>query len=275
MAWLQTRRAPRPIEHAVEGRVLFIGNATMLIRQGPFTILTDPNFLHAGDAARLGYGPTATRLTNPARELEDLPAVDVVLLSHLHEDHFDREVSRRLDTRTLILTTAQGARELRRRGFARAYSMRTWQAFGLDRAGEEVSIRAVPARHGPPLIAAALPETTGFLLEFGGGNPFRMYITGDTLVFDGIREMVARYPEIDLAAMHLGGTKAYGVTMTMDAAQGVEMLSIVQPRAALPIHYDDYDLFASPLEDFLRASREAGFGDCVRPIARGETYVFG
>jgi L-ascorbate metabolism protein UlaG (beta-lactamase superfamily) len=255
--------------------VLFIGAATMLIRRGPFTLLTDPNFLHAGDEVRLGFGLTTQRRTNPARELNEIPSVDAVVLSHLHEDHFDAEVSRRLDPRVLILTTPQAARELRGRGFQRAYCLRTWQRYTMNKDGERLSITALPARHGPPLVANAMPQTMGTMLEFGDGSPYRMYITGDTLVFDGIREIAQRYPHIDLAALHLGGAKALGVTVTMDAAQGVEMLRAVQPRAALPIHYDDYTAFKSPLEDFLLAARAAGFGDRVQRIDRGETFVFG
>ncbi|HEY0380461.1 MAG TPA: hypothetical protein VGC87_26345 [Pyrinomonadaceae bacterium] len=55
------------------GSIFFVGTATVILRYAGFTILTDPNFLHAGDHVHLGYGLTAERLTNPAIELEDLP----------------------------------------------------------------------------------------------------------------------------------------------------------------------------------------------------------
>ena len=75
--------------------IFFVGTATVLIRYAGFTILTDPNFLHAGDHAHLGYGLHSERLTNPAIEIEDLSPLDLVLLSHLHGDHFDRVPPRR------------------------------------------------------------------------------------------------------------------------------------------------------------------------------------
>src|SRR5512146_246284 len=62
------------------GSITFIGTATVIIRYGGLTLLTDPNFLHKGDHAHLGYGLTSKRLTNPAIELEDLPHVDMVIL---------------------------------------------------------------------------------------------------------------------------------------------------------------------------------------------------
>lgn len=47
-------------------------------------ILTQPNFLHAGDHVHLGPGVSSTRLTNPSVDLHDLPRIDLVLLSHYH-----------------------------------------------------------------------------------------------------------------------------------------------------------------------------------------------
>ena len=78
----------------------------------------------------------------------------------------------------------------------------------------------------------------------------------------------ARYPNTDIALLHLGGTRVLGVMLTMDGKQGVELMRIVQPDLALPIHYNDYDVFKSPLEDFktkwkLRAS-SSGFE--TRPL---------
>jgi L-ascorbate metabolism protein UlaG (beta-lactamase superfamily) len=52
----------------------FIGNATTLLRLGPFTILTDPNFLHRGQWAYLGHGLASRRRLDPALRIEDLPA---------------------------------------------------------------------------------------------------------------------------------------------------------------------------------------------------------
>jgi hypothetical protein len=80
-----------------QGSIFFVGNATVILSYAGFTILTDPNFLHRGDHVHLGHGMTAARRTDPALELEALPPIDFVLLSHMHEDHFDREVERRVD----------------------------------------------------------------------------------------------------------------------------------------------------------------------------------
>src|SRR5436305_8649807 len=95
------------------GSIFFVGTATTLIRYAGFTILTDPNFLHRGDHVHLGYGLRSRRLTDPALELEQLPDIDLVLLSHMHEDHFDRVVQERLDRSLPIVTTPHAAGALR------------------------------------------------------------------------------------------------------------------------------------------------------------------
>jgi L-ascorbate metabolism protein UlaG (beta-lactamase superfamily) len=62
--------------------------------------------------------------------------------------------------------------------------------------------------------------------------------------------------------------------VTMDAVQGVETMRIVHPEVAIPIHYNDYDVFKSPLEDFRREVKAAGFEHRVRYLKHGETFEF-
>ena len=256
----------------------FIGNATVLLRLGAFTILTDPNFIHRGEEIPLGYGLTTTRLTDPALEYDDLPPLDLVVLSHWHADHFDRIAEQRLPRGLPILTTPAAARELDQRGFNAATPLETWQTQRLEKDGTEVSITAMPGRHAPSALAVALPDVMGSILEVSPGageRSVRLYITGDTIMYEGLREIPGRYPQLDLALLHLGGTRVMGVTVTMDADQGVELLELVRPRMAIPIHFDDYEAFKSPLEDFLGAVRDAGLADRVRVLARGEAIDIG
>lgn len=106
-----------------KGSIFFVGNATVILRYAAFTILTDPNFLHRGDHVHLGYGMTAVRRTDPALELEALPQIDFVLLSHMHEDHFDREVERKLVRSLPIVTTPHAAADLTSKGFRAAKAL--------------------------------------------------------------------------------------------------------------------------------------------------------
>jgi L-ascorbate metabolism protein UlaG (beta-lactamase superfamily) len=62
--------------------------------------------------------------------------------------------------------------------------------------------------------------------------------------------------------------------VTMDGEQGVRMMKVIDPKTAIPIHYDDYDVFTSPLSDFLKEAEKAGLADRVHVLRRGETVEF-
>lgn len=259
------------------GSVFFVGTATVLLRYAGFTILTDPNFLHAGDRVYLGYGLTSERLTHPALDIEALPPVDFCILSHYHGDHFDRIAEEKLSKALTIVTTKEAARALSGKGFTAPRALDTWKSVTLEKDGARVKITSMPGRHGPPVVARLLPEVMGSLLEFQpgeGGTALRLYITGDTLVFNGLKEIPKKFPEIDLALFHLGGTRIMGMLLTMDADQGVEAIRIIQPRQVIPIHYNDYTVFKSPLEDFKKAAADAGFEDRVIYLGHGQLYNF-
>jgi L-ascorbate metabolism protein UlaG (beta-lactamase superfamily) len=260
------------------GSVFFVGTATVVIRYAGFTILTDPNFLHRGDHVHLGYGLISRRQTNPAIEIEDLPPLDFVLLSHMHGDHFDRVVERKLNKATPIISTRHAVAYLKRKGFTATYALRTWEMLTITKGEARLRLTAMPGTHAPGPLAAALPPVMGSMLEFRTAEDetrLRLYISGDTLVHEQLEEIPRRYPQIDLALLHLGGTRILGVVMvTMDARQGVEAIRIIEPRTAIPIHYNDYTVFKSPLEDFKRAVAEAGLEERVHYLSHGDTYEF-
>jgi L-ascorbate metabolism protein UlaG (beta-lactamase superfamily) len=259
------------------GSIFFIGTATVILRYAGFTILTDPNFLHAGDHVHLGYGLTSERLTNPAIDIEELPPLDFVVLSHYHGDHFDRIAEEQLQKDLPIVTTKHAASELQDKGFTNLVALDTWESVIIDKGDAKVTITSMPGKHGPALVEAFLPSVMGSMLEFEsalGITRLRLYITGDTLIHDDLHDIPRRYPEIDLALFHLGGTQIMGILLTMDAEQGVEAIRIMNPREVIPIHYNDYGVFKSPLEDFKRAVINAGYEKRVRYLQHGETYNF-
>jgi L-ascorbate metabolism protein UlaG (beta-lactamase superfamily) len=259
------------------GSIFFVGTATVVLRYAGLTILTDPNFLHAGDHVHLGYGLTSKRLTEPAIDIAELPPLDLVLLSHYHGDHFDRIAEERLDKSVPIVTTKHAAAALAKKGFTATHSISNWEAIVVEKGDARLSITSTPGRHGPPLVSAILPAVMGSLLSFEDSDRQRrlqLYVSGDTLVHDAIREIPKRFPAIDLALLHLGGTRVLGILVTMDAKQGLEMMRIIDAKKTIPIHYNDYGVFKSPLEDFQKAVREAGLEERVAYLSHGETYAF-
>lgn len=268
---------PRSKPNMRLGSVFFIGTATTIIRYAGFTILTDPNFLHRHERVRLGYGLRSKRLTDPAMDIDELPPLDLVVLSHYHEDHFDRVAEEKLDKTLPIVTTQHASKALAKHGFGQTLPISTWQSQTFTKGAVRLRVSAMPGEHGPGIVSKLLPPVMGSILDWetlDGKVLLRLYITGDTLIHKKLKQIPKRYPDIDLALLHLGGTRALGILVTMDDKQGVEMIRIVNPTVAIPIHYNDYTVFKSPLADFQRSVREAGLEDRVRYISHGETYTF-
>ncbi|WP_127480564.1 MBL fold metallo-hydrolase [Nocardioides pantholopis] len=251
----------------------FLGTATTLLRLGPFTLLTDPNFLHRGQRAYLGKGLFSKRLTEPSRQPYELPELDAVVLSHLHGDHFDRIARRELDRGLPVLTTPAAGRKLRSWGFGSARGMTTWETHELVDGDWRLGVTAVPGQHGPGIARHLMPPVMGTVLELSraGGAPWRGYLSGDTLCRPWLREIVERTGPLDAAVLHLGGTRALGLLVTMDGDQGADLVTLLRPAVTVPVHHDDYTVFRSPLSDFLRACDERAVPTQVRTVARGAT----
>lgn len=289
----------------------FIGTATTILEWSGIRLMTDPNFLHAGDHVHLGPGVTGTRVTNPAIDLHQLPKIDAVLLSHYHADHFDQKVEESLRRDLPIVTTPHAKQHLHEgKGddkFTQVYDLDIFQNALLDiKAGggeggkvPAVKVTGMPGKHVPPGplsvandLLSAVPPTNGWMLELGYKpsssasdsdfqSGYRIYISGDTLYVNELEEIPKRYAgqNIDLMLIHLGGTtipspKMPLLMVTMDADQGIKLMSLIKPDVTIPIHYDDYDVFLSPLEDFRKAVKSAGWDDKVVFLDRADEYKF-
>jgi len=265
--------AAEPPSGAVGDSITFIGTATTLIRLGSFTVLTDPNFLHRGQRAYLGKGLWSKRSTEPSTQPAELPRLNAVVLSHLHGDHFDRVARRGLDKFVPIITTGQAEKHLSKWGFT-AHALANWERHEQrHEGGQTLSVESLPAIHARGLMGKLLPPVMGSLLEHrvNGEVRRRVYVSGDTLTGAHLDAIHERHPEVDVAVVHLGGTRVLLHTVTMDAGQGVDFLRRIRPRTAVPVHYDDYPVFRSPLSRFVSAATDAGFGEALRIPARGET----
>lgn len=254
--------------------IFFVGTATTILEWEGLRLMTDPNFLHAGDHVHLGPGVSATRKTNPAVDLHDLPHIDLVLLSHYHGDHFDQKVEASLRRDLPIITTPHAHKHLSSKGheaFTSVHPLDAWQDMFVDLASSSVAassrqpkvhVTAMPGKHvGDGLIAkandilGAIPPTNGWMLELGYSDSdadafecgYRIYISGDTLYVSELEKIPELYThagkQIDLMLIHLGGTTVPGPHMpllmvTMDAEQGLKLLRLVQPDLTIPIHYE-------------------------------------
>ena len=104
---------------------------------------------------------------------------------------------------------------------------------------------ATPARHGPPLSRPIAGEVIGFALRWPGQPHGVLWISGDTVLSDGVRKVAERLI-VDTAVLHLGAVR-FGVTgpvrYTMTARQAVTLCGLLRPRTVLPVHYEGWGHF--------------------------------
>lgn len=230
-------------EPRVEGlRVTMVGHATLLIQSGGLNVLTDPVWSDRASPVSFA-GPR--RVTVAGIAFDDLPPIDVVLLSHNHYDHLDITTLRRLQAvHQPLIVTPLGNDALVKSAIpdARVISGDWGDRVALE-GGAEIHI--VPAYHwsarGPGDRRMAL--WGGFMLKTLGGL---VYFAGDTGYGDGsiFRAMRARYGAPDAALLPIGAyaPRWFMADQHTDPAEAVKIMGDLEARSAIGIHWGGFRL---------------------------------
>jgi len=223
--------------------ITLVGGPTALIEAGGFRFLTDPTFDPAGGKYRFGWGTGSTKLTEPSIAAGELGQIDAVLLSHdHHDDNLDAAGRALLPRAGTVITTEAGARRLG----GNARGLAPWATTELSAEGKPpIEVTATPCRHGPPLTKPIVGDVVGFALSWEGQEHGALWISGDTVLYDGVRAVADRL-DVGTALLHLGGVR-FPITgplrYTMTAAEAVELCAQIRPHAAIPIHYEGWKHF--------------------------------
>jgi L-ascorbate metabolism protein UlaG (beta-lactamase superfamily) len=241
-------------------RITHIGGPTTLIEVDGWRLLTDPTFDPPGGTYRFGWGTGSRKVAGPALDASELGPIDAVLLSHDHHgDNLDAAGRALLPAADVVVTTAAGTRRLG--GGARG--LEPWGTTRLEADGRPaIEVTATPCRHGPPLSRPLAGDAIGFALRWDGQQHGALWVSGDTVLYDGVRQVAERV-EVDTALLHLGGVQ-FPVTgplrYSMTARDAVELCGLVRPRTAIPIHYEGWAHFREGREaierEFARAPED-------------------
>jgi len=138
----------------------------------------------------------------------------------------------------------------------------------------DLKVTATPARHGPPGSLPIVGHVVGFVLE-GDALPGPVYISGDTVWFDGVAEVARRF-RIHTAFLHLGSV-GFSLTgplrYTFDAKEAVIAANALKPSRIIPVHYSGWSHFRQKPEQARQVFSEAGLDARVKWLTPGERTV--
>lgn len=225
-------------------RITHVGGPTALIEIGDWRLLTDPTFDPPGKRYFFGWGTMSKKLAGPAISVADLGRIDAVLLTHDHHgDNLDPAGRAMLPSVGTTITTVAGAKRL---AGLKTVGLADWQTTRLEADGREtIEITATPCRHGPPGSKPIVGDVIGFSLRWEGQQHGVLWISGDTVLYDGVREVADRL-DVGTAVLHLGGVRfpvSGPLRYTMTAEEGVELSQLLSPETILPIHYEGWKHF--------------------------------
>lgn len=267
---LRTRRRGEPRlfvpPQLKEGQVAvtWIGHASFLIQFTDLNVLIDPNFAN--------WLFLLKRVRHAGLHLKDLPAAEVVLLSHAHFDHFHKPTLRRLPGPRIAVAPWGVAELTRGLGFDRVLELEWWETF--TRRGLQVTL--TPSKHwGARTLGDHHRGYGGFLLEHQGR---RLYHAGDSAYFDGFTE-IGRRGKPEIALLPIGAYEPEGLRRVhMGPEDALRAFRELGARWLVPMHYGSFRLSFEDLEEPPRRLRElarrAGQASHLRILEEGVPQVF-
>jgi L-ascorbate metabolism protein UlaG (beta-lactamase superfamily) len=269
----------------------WLGHATVLINFFGTKILTDPALFPRIGIRIHGLTIGPKRLTVPALKVNELPEVDLILLSHAHFDHFDLHTLHRLSrgtgfqpvksrfrsdhrqdvNATKVITARETADLLRWTRFRDITELHWRETKTIATQTGSINVRAIPVKHwGTRLREKVQRGYNGYLIE---KNNRRILFAGDTAftdTFTALRE----FGPIDLAIMSVGCYNPW-IRSHCTPEEAVQMANDAGARFIMPVHHQTFRLsfepFREPIERFARTLRHEPERIALREI--GETFI--
>lgn len=255
-----------------ETSITWVGHSTFFIQYKGLNIVTDPVW-----ALRLGV---QRRITAPGIPIEDIPSIDVILISHSHYDHMHISSIRRLyGDNTQIFVPVGLGQKLIRKGFRRTHELSWWEHTQIG----NVKVSFVPTQHWTrrTLFDTNTSHWGGYVLEPAnkekGEKPQVIYFAGDSGYFRGFAEIGERF-EIDVALLPIGAYEPewFMTSQHTTPEEALQAFVDVKGKLMVPMHFGTFRLAddtAREALDRLEAERKRrGIStDAIRVLHHGET----
>jgi len=222
----------------------WIGHASFLLQFSDLNLIIDPNFAN--------WLFLLKRLKRPGLRAQDLPPIDVVLLTHAHFDHFHKPSIRKLPPSAKIAVLPWGCGSLARSlGFERIIELKWWESFGRG----DWKATLVPAKHwGARTLKDEHRGWGGFLIEHQGR---RVYHAGDSAYFEGFEEIGQRMrPEVALLPIGAYHPDSFR-KVHMGPDEAVRAFEDLRADWLVPMHFGTFKLSFEDMDEPERWLREA------------------
>lgn len=261
-----------PASRAATIPMTLIGGPTVVFDYAGLRIVTDPTFdePRVYEPEHLDNGVTLVKTQAPALKPADLGEVHVVLASHDHLDNLDLSGRAWSVGIEHVFTTEPAARVI-----PGASVLADWESVTVTcPSGQEVTITAVPAEHGPDGVWQKNGPVIGFVLNSPGEKT--VYISGDNSSVDVVRRIADRFSDIDIAILFAGGAgptmeHLHGAYITLSDEAAVEAARVLGDAMIVPIHADSWEHFTQSIESMKSHAEASGIGDRVIALSPGET----
>ncbi len=249
----------------------WLGHSTVIINFFGVTILTDPVLFPRIGIRLPGITIGPKRLTAPALEFQQLPKIDLILLSHAHFDHLDLRTLHCFGGSTRVITARATSDLLKRTRFREITELDWGKTRILSTTAGKIEVTAFPVKHwGARTQRDTHRGYNGYLIERNGR---RIIFAGDSAMTENFAKL-RRHGPIDIAIMSIGAYNPW-IHSHCTPEQAVQMANAAGAHFIAPVHHKTFRLsfepFREPMKRFEATLSETPERIALREI--GETFV--
>jgi L-ascorbate metabolism protein UlaG (beta-lactamase superfamily) len=252
--------------------ITYIGGPTAIISIDGLNFITDPTFDAAGKDYKVGT-VSLHKTKDPALQAAALPKLDVALVSHdQHPDNLDDSGRALLSSIPAVFTTKAGAQRLG----GHATGLGIWeQKIVKSRGGLDLKITGTPARHGPVGIEKFTGDVVGFMISIATTGEDLVYVTGDTVWYEGTQEVANRFKPRVVVLFAGGAVTARGpFFLTMDTNDAISAASAFANAMIVPVHHDGWTHFTQNQDDLAKTFATLGYSARLRTVEPAAKLTF-